>query len=388
MASPVGQRDLLTPAPPSNCMLFPTLALIAAAALPQDGPTLVPIAMTGPELAEAHRRAGQNAWADGERLVVCRRLDGEALVLVAGDLHPLAQVPNSDLWALCLRIPDLDRMVLSYAFYRPNSQGLENIDGGHQSVFRGGKAVAAAESKPVSPDRLLDVPLESEALGCIRSLRVYLPPGHDPRERYPVIYMADGGGDLFAACLEAMIDAGMMRPTLLVGIPHADGVPDAGGRDARSRDYLCGLDEKAFESHETLFVEEARRYAETQLGASLASKERLVAGCSNGASLALSLARRHPQLYGHVIALSFGWGSELEAWEALEQRTSARVHLAAGKLEPAFLEASSALAKLLESKGAAVQFTERFSGHDAAMWRDEFARACGRSFPVEDAAGK
>lgn len=68
--------------------------------------------------------------------------------------------------------------------------------------------------------------LQSRVLGEARHINVYLPPGYatHPRQRYPVLYMPDGGMQEdfphVASDVDAAIHAGAMRPMLVIGIEN------------------------------------------------------------------------------------------------------------------------------------------------------------------------
>lgn len=83
---------------------------------------------------------------------------------------------------------------------------------------------AAAAALPMPPHEAFSLP--SRVLGETRHINVYLPPGYatHPQQRYPVLYMPDGGMQEdfphVASDVDAAIRAGAMRPMLVIGIEN------------------------------------------------------------------------------------------------------------------------------------------------------------------------
>ncbi|MCA8902671.1 MAG: alpha/beta hydrolase [Hyphomonas sp.] len=69
--------------------------------------------------------------------------------------------------------------------------------------------------------------LSSAALGETRSISVHVPPGYeDGTDSYPVLYMPDGGIDEdfphIVNTVTALVEAGAIRPVIVVGIENTD----------------------------------------------------------------------------------------------------------------------------------------------------------------------
>lgn len=94
-------------------------------------------------------------------------------------------------------------------------------------------AAPAAAHDPLPPHESFT--LESKALGETRRVNAYLPPGYDPAgaARYPVLYMPDGGirEDFphVASAVGAAIQAGEMRPLIVIGIENTERRRDVTG---------------------------------------------------------------------------------------------------------------------------------------------------------------
>ncbi len=90
-------------------------------------------------------------------------------------------------------------------------------------------AQRAADRQGVSPLAIGETfTLESKTLGERRRINVYLPPGYadSTTARFPVLYMPDGGiaEDFLhiAGLVQISVDAGTMRPFILVGIENTE----------------------------------------------------------------------------------------------------------------------------------------------------------------------
>jgi predicted alpha/beta superfamily hydrolase len=147
-----------------------------------------------------------------------------------------------------------------------------------------------------------------------RTIRVWLPPGYDAdlQTHYPVLYMQDGQNCFDRATsaygkewqidetLTTLIANHKVPPMIVVGIDNAGTdrlneytfVPDpkyGGGHGAVYTDLLL--------NHIKPFVEKSYR---VQVG----PQNTFIGGSSVGALVSLEIARRHPDIFGGVIAMS------------------------------------------------------------------------------------
>lgn len=234
---------------------------------------------------------------------------------------------------------------------------------------------------------LIEKTIESASLGETRRLTIYRPPGP---ETLPVIYMADGESvSQFAMTLQPLIDDGLLRPIMIVGLHSgpANPQPDADTNLIRHQEYLVGwgdVMQPRWTAHDQFLREEVMPLAES-LGASTRPQDRAVAGYSNGAAWALAMGVDHPELFDKVMALSFGWG-----WGGLDDMlTQARpgdIWIGAGTMEPPFHEASRKAAETLTGKARRVTFDSRASGHSPVMWNEQFPAATQWLFDQGQAA--
>ncbi len=244
--------------------------------------------------------AGQS-WHNGDRAGRCAHRPG-APHCRPGDavLHHRcaadARIGDSDVWALSVRVLNLDRAIIDLQLSPAGKQ----LYGLLRQPCRQARALS-----PRLLGRLVDETLQSAALGEPRRLTVYVPPGHDAADRIPVVYMADGAAlDAYAPAIEAEIISGRIRPVLVVGV--WPGVADPGVR-ARS-EYLIGpFPSRAAATSATSLIDEVLPFAERTFGASDRPDERMLMGFSDGAAWALSMGLKRPDLFGQIAALSLGW---------------------------------------------------------------------------------
>jgi predicted alpha/beta superfamily hydrolase len=102
------------------------------------------------------------------------------------------------------------------------------------------------ERRPASSPDVRVLTLESAVFGNARSIRVYLPPGHDAGgAAYPALYLNDGFAVFSERAwdaprqLDALVRAGTIPPMILVGIDNAASIPGSRtpGLD-RANEYL------------------------------------------------------------------------------------------------------------------------------------------------------
>lgn len=316
------------------------------------------------ELRRHRARAGASAWADGDVLhLVIESNAAEVYVCCAISL-PMQRMDDSKLWALGLRVRELDRAVISYHFRQIGTDGREEVS--PIEVFRGRDAPETSTAATRLRGEIRRYTIASAALDEARRITVYLPPSARPRASMPVIYAADGQSiDRLALFLEPLIERGSIQPVLLVG---------ADSTARRAEEYLLNERSHIFLAHERFFVEEVADWAERELGAASDADRRAVLGFSNGGAFAIAMGYRHPERFKHVIAFSVGVPfappeGELPAF-----------YLLAGTLEDGFYNTTSTLARALQAAGADTVFRERVSGHDDFVWAEELPAAVRWAF--------
>ena len=290
---------------------------------------------------------------------------------------PLSRLDGTDLWALSVRVPDADRLVMT-AFVTVQDSLADVAAGNFGEWIRLGRW-AGPRAGP-APDRaetlsgtLSTDSLRSDALGAMRAVTVYLPPAR-PAGPLRVVYLADGQStEAYARILEPAILAGRVPPVALVGL-HSSGERTPGSNtDGRTHEYLVGVDSLRYAAHERFFLGEVLPWAERTHGVSPQPADRAVFGVSNGASFAAAMVRRHPERFAAALAFSHAHdGLDADDDPDLAGRRFAFV---AGRLEPAFAARARTVAAAVAARGADVRQELRPSGHDEAMWQAAFTDA-------------
>lgn len=294
------------------------------------------------------------------------------------ELDPLG---GTDLWTAALRIHDLDPGAFSYSFLpRATSAPVGTLAGSGR--WRGPNVSGEPARATDLAGAIREVTLDSAALGESRSVRVYLPPDHDNRRRYPVVYGAFARA--FPDIVEPLIVSGKLEPIICVGTfprPGADGASRHGKESGRRIDeYLPGRAPERFAAHERFFVEEVPAEVESRFGASTQRRQRAVLGVSSGATFALAMGAAHPERFGIVIG--FSPTSTPPLTTSWPQGAGPRHYLCAGTLEAQVARQTRSWAGMAEAAGTEVVRTEWVSGHDMVMWEGELPGALTWAFSV------
>jgi predicted alpha/beta superfamily hydrolase len=220
--------------------------------------------------------------------------------------------------------------------------------------------VVSAQQVPCKPTvvgRLDIVPVTSRIFHNTRNLRVWLPPGYDPSQKYPVLYILDGAS-AFDVCasfnheemhadetLTELITTGKIPPLIAVGIDNGSDVirqGDSGGQ-ARAREFLPypdPYDPSTLAPSGTAYPD----FLESEVMSAIAAKypvktgpdHTAIWGASYGGIAALYTLIHRPDLYGSAIiespALEIGNGQLLRDTEFLV-RTPSRIAVGAGTAE-------------------------------------------------------
>jgi len=130
--------------------------------------------------------------------------------------------------------------------------------------------------------------------GTVRAGYVYLPPGFDPANRYPVAYLLHGmpgspseypDGTQLGRFADAAIAAGLVRPFIGV-IPAAGTTPHYDGEWAGR--------------WENALVDDVLPWVDSTLPTIAARSGRVIAGLSAGGYGAVDIGLRHPNLFGAI----------------------------------------------------------------------------------------
>jgi enterochelin esterase family protein len=218
----------------------------------------------------------------------------------------------------------------------------------------------------------------SQAVGSVRDVYVYTPPGYDedPDRTYPVLYLLHGGGD----------DA---RGWSLVGRAHA--IMDNLLAERKARPMIivmpCGQAVPRLSSIEDLRTRNTPLFEEDLLGDLMplvestyriqADREhRAIAGLSMGGGQTDAIGLNHLELFSHIGILSAGRGDFAENHPDLvadPAATNAKLNLfflGCGTLDALATEGMEQTHALLTEKGIEhVYWTLEGAGHTWVVWR-------------------
>ncbi len=261
-------------------------------------------------------------------------------------------------------------------------------------LLAGGRGQAETPSS-LTGDIRYQFGFHSQFLPADRDIIIYLPPGYEqhPKERYPVLYMQDGqnlfdGATSFIPgqewradeTAEALIEAGRIRPLIIVGIYN--------GGDSRIDDYtqIADADIKAggkADLYGRLIVEELKPFIDSHYRT--IPGDTGLGGSSLGGLVSLYLGLKYPEIFNRlaVMSPSVWWGGRqiLRDVAALPTRTPARIWLDTGTDEsknPAkVVDDARALRDALEAKGwmpgsDLAYFEAEGEQHNEAAWSRRF----------------
>jgi enterochelin esterase-like enzyme len=331
------------------------------------------------------RKAGAHApvWADGDTLTFVYHGVADHVQVCCGVQFPMTRVADSDYWVLSVRIRDLPKAVIGYAFFPSRAGGAPPPQPAFQE-WRGPEAPPAPRRATRLQGKTQTYTLDSTALKARRELTVYTPPHHDPHHAIPVVYLADGQSvPDYAALIDPLIVDGALPSVLLVGVNTPPTSSAIGGaydvsQDPRAQEYLPGVNAERFAAHEQFFVNEVAAWAERTLGAAADRGRRAILGVSNGAAFAIAMGLRHADRYSAVLAFSVA-GSIPQTPLGWTAGVAPRQYLVAGTLE-IFRGTTSAWAKTLDRLHVDHVYRERVCGHDFLMWQEEFPGAVAWAF--------
>ena len=210
-------------------------------------------------LGEVLAEATEAVWREGDDMVFCWRGSASEVSVWFGVEMAMDHLDGTDLWVLVVRIRDLDRAAFSYRFLPAGGDGRRPW-GEPSGTWRGPAAPSAPALAQTLFGELRTVGLDSEVLGERRRMHVYVPPGHDPRNRAGVLYATDGR--VSAELIEPLVLAGRIPLMVSVGVAFGE-EPDG---DRRAQEYLPGFHPERFEAHRQFFVEEVPAWVEENWG--------------------------------------------------------------------------------------------------------------------------
>lgn len=267
-----------------------------------------------------------------------------------------------------------------------------------------GVGARAAAPSSLTGDIRYQLGFHSQFLANDRDIIIYLPPGYDqhPKQRYPVLYMQDGqnlfdGATSFIPGQEwradetaqALIEAGKIRPLIIVGIYN--------GGDSRIDDYtqIADPDIKAggnADLYGGLLIQELKPFIDSHYRTN--PDDTGLGGSSLGGLVSLYLGLKYPQVFNKLAILSpsVWWGGRqiLRDVAALPDKSPVRIWLDVGTAESndprKVVEDARALRDALQAKGWVLgndlAYTEaEGEGHNEAAWSRRFGGVLEYLYP-------
>lgn len=259
---------------------------------------------------------------------------------------------------------------------------IDNGVGGENSWFVIGDFQEPAELQP-QPDvprgRVEEFDFESELLGNVRRVYVYLPPAYEdrPHSHFDSLYVHDGG--------EYMTRANL--PVVLDNLAHSGAIPQliAVMVDPvnRTLEYRANEDYARFTAEELLPEIERRYRTNPDCGG------RGVMGASLGGLISTYLGLSRPQLFSKIGGQSAALMIELETITSLIGRLQApcSFYFDVGEYEPRFIPAHQRIVPMLEQKGCRCTLEIVPAGHNWTSWRAHLKELLTFLWP-EEAGGE
>jgi enterochelin esterase-like enzyme len=264
------------------------------------------------------------------------------------------------------------------------------------------------DTRAVPHGSVASVHYQSTALGGIRRVHVYTPPGYQSheagRDRYPVLYLLHGAGDVDQSwstvgragfILDNLIASRKAKPMLIV-MPagHVNGAGAALGAPAASGGANAGIGPGP-DPFVNDFVSDLMPYVEKNYRVLTDRQNRAIAGLSMGGYQTLNIAVPHLDQFAYVGVFSsgifdnggargaapaqFGHTWETQNLASLDNAAARRgvklLWFGTGK-DDFLIETTKNTVALLKKHGFSPVFVESEGGHTWLNWRDylsEFA---------------
>ncbi|MBD1373448.1 esterase family protein [Hazenella sp. IB182357] len=221
--------------------------------------------------------------------------------------------------------------------------------------------------------------LQSTALNETKEILIYLPPGFQADQDYPVLILHDGT-DYFnlgriVTQAHTMIQNKEIKPVMLVSVPI--------NKEIRTDTYAPKGSKH--QAHIHMIVNELLPLLQDQYGVSPLSSTFVIGGSSLGATVSLQIALAYPELFHNILSQSGAFSEEtketilkssslshFKIYQSIgKSETSVPTHL--GKLN--FLTRNREVFRLLEEKRANVQYVEAEGDHTWGFWQRDLTAA-------------
>ena len=224
--------------------------------------------------------------------------------------------------------------------------------------------------------------------GALRSGGIYLPKGISPKDRLPVIYMADGL--IFKECgfkkmMDSLVENKSISPVVIAcSFENKKTIPNynLAYRNAEYVEALARNDNnlaRLFENHYNYFIKEFIPYVEKKVNVSDSRDERIFFGTSNSADFGITLSLRNPALIAEYWCYSPVY-SEIKDYGLISTPTTYMVCWGA-KEEIGKDDYFADLMKDIRKRGGTVHSWVYNGGHDREWWKYWFSEELKRRFP-------
>lgn len=318
-------------------------------------------------VTEAEQHLGNQIfayWMNKQTVRIAARLapeDNQLCCTFQGPMDYVGVSKTGDIRGVTLRVPHLRESTLVFAL---------SLHPEMKSITWSGENAPVIPKVATLTGRLDTVTIDSPNLGEKRDLSIYTPQAAAPEGGYPVVYMGDGGMvATYAPIVEAMIDRGLIRPVLLVGIMDS--------HDKRVGEYLSDVAPDLYRRHEAFVFQEVLPKAEGEFHAAHTPGQRLIFGFSNGAAWALGSGLRHADVFENVATNAVAGEEAFDFTKAQHQR----FYIGAGTYD-SLHDRSKQACDDAKAAGAACAFVESYTGHDPVAAELVLMAALKATFPA------
>jgi enterochelin esterase-like enzyme len=271
------------------------------------------------------------------------------------------------------------------------------------------------DTKNVPHGAVASVHYNSTALGGIRRMHVYTPPGYETsRDRFPVLYLLHGAGDVDDSwtsvgragfILDNLIAASKARPMIIVmpaGHVNGAGAPLGGTVPPAAAQGMPGIGPGP-DPFANDFLTDVVPYIEKNYRVLTDRQNRAIAGLSMGGNQTLNIAIPHLEKFAYIGVFSSGIisggrgaappqsGPFAAVWEkqnlaALDNTAAKRglnlLWFSTGK-EDFLIDTTKNTVELLKKHGFSPVFIESQGAHTWLNWRDYLSQFAPQLFQPE-----